>query len=185
MRNALALSSTVHRAGPHLQGTTGGAHGWWALPQPSAPRLALPADVQEAIRQGLDRALVGRWCVRAGGRAWEAWGGHGHGSEAAVPSPADESGEARGAGHGPTLDAVKGESCGLGLCLTREPTPAPHGSQMVVLMDPSEDPEDPLRTHRSREKTFIFDVVFDQSTRPRCPLHPNTCWPRPTKLSSR
>ena len=29
-------------------------------------------------------------------------------------------------------------------------------------MDPSEDPEDPLRTHRSREKTFIFDVVFDQ-----------------------
>ncbi|KAG5195480.1 hypothetical protein MJG53_018412 [Ovis ammon polii x Ovis aries] len=33
---------------------------------------------------------------------------------------------------------------------------------MVVLMDPSEDPEDPLRTHRSREKTFIFDVVFDQ-----------------------
>ncbi|XDC67889.1 hypothetical protein R6Z07M_019071 [Ovis aries] len=36
------------------------------------------------------------------------------------------------------------------------------GDQMVVLMDPSEDPEDPLRTHRSREKTFIFDVVFDQ-----------------------
>ncbi|XP_070316784.1 kinesin-like protein KIF19 [Odocoileus virginianus] len=36
------------------------------------------------------------------------------------------------------------------------------GDQMVVLMDPSEDPEDPLRTHRSREKTFIFDAVFDQ-----------------------
>ncbi|XP_065775318.1 kinesin-like protein KIF19 [Muntiacus reevesi] len=36
------------------------------------------------------------------------------------------------------------------------------GDQMVVLMDPSEDLEDPLRTHRSREKTFIFDVVFDQ-----------------------
>ncbi|KAI5935818.1 kinesin-like protein KIF19 isoform X1 [Manis javanica] len=34
--------------------------------------------------------------------------------------------------------------------------------QMVVLMDPGEDPEDPLRTHRSREKTFIFDTVFDQ-----------------------
>ncbi|XP_004386020.2 kinesin-like protein KIF19 [Trichechus manatus latirostris] len=36
------------------------------------------------------------------------------------------------------------------------------GDQMVVLMDPSEDPEDMLRTHRSREKTFIFDTVFDQ-----------------------
>uniref|UniRef100_G3UC66 Kinesin-like protein n=1 Tax=Loxodonta africana TaxID=9785 RepID=G3UC66_LOXAF len=36
------------------------------------------------------------------------------------------------------------------------------GDQMVVLMDPSEDPEDTLRTHRSREKTFIFDTVFDQ-----------------------
>ncbi|XP_040122735.1 kinesin-like protein KIF19 [Oryx dammah] len=36
------------------------------------------------------------------------------------------------------------------------------GDQTVVLMDPSEDPEDPLRTHRSRAKTFIFDVVFDQ-----------------------
>ncbi|XP_004688116.1 PREDICTED: kinesin-like protein KIF19 [Condylura cristata] len=36
------------------------------------------------------------------------------------------------------------------------------GDQMVVLMDPEEDPEDTLRTHRSREKTFIFDTVFDQ-----------------------
>ncbi|XP_068823553.1 kinesin-like protein KIF19 [Capricornis sumatraensis] len=36
------------------------------------------------------------------------------------------------------------------------------GDQMVVLMDPSEDPEDPLHTHRSREKTFIFDAVFNQ-----------------------
>ncbi|XP_039735580.1 kinesin-like protein KIF19 isoform X3 [Pteropus medius] len=36
------------------------------------------------------------------------------------------------------------------------------GDQMAVLMDPSEDSEDTLRTHRSREKTFIFDVVFDQ-----------------------
>ncbi|XP_070270288.1 kinesin-like protein KIF19 [Myotis yumanensis] len=36
------------------------------------------------------------------------------------------------------------------------------GEQMVVLMDPGEDPEDTLRTHRSREKTFIFDTVFDQ-----------------------
>nr|XP_058148454.1 kinesin-like protein KIF19 [Dasypus novemcinctus] len=36
------------------------------------------------------------------------------------------------------------------------------GEQMVVLMDPGEDAEDALRTHRSREKTFIFDTVFDQ-----------------------
>ncbi|XP_036097980.1 kinesin-like protein KIF19 [Molossus molossus] len=36
------------------------------------------------------------------------------------------------------------------------------GGQTVVLMDPSEDPEDTLRTHRSREKTFTFDTVFDQ-----------------------
>ncbi|XP_055984300.1 kinesin-like protein KIF19 [Sorex fumeus] len=36
------------------------------------------------------------------------------------------------------------------------------GDQMVVLMDPGEDPEDTMRTHRSREKTFIFDAVFDQ-----------------------
>lgn len=55
---------------------------------------------------------MGRWCVRAGGRAWEAWGGHGHGSEVAVPSPADESGEAarRCPATGRALDAVKGES---------------------------------------------------------------------------
>ncbi|XP_035870423.1 kinesin-like protein KIF19 [Phyllostomus discolor] len=36
------------------------------------------------------------------------------------------------------------------------------GDQTVVLMDPGEDPEDTLRTHRSREKTFTFDTVFDQ-----------------------
>ncbi|XP_059935257.1 kinesin-like protein KIF19 [Mesoplodon densirostris] len=35
---------------------------------------------------------------------------------------------------------------------------------MVVLMDPGEDPEDTLHTHQSREKTFIFDTVFDQHT---------------------
>lgn len=29
-------------------------------------------------------------------------------------------------------------------------------------MDPGEDPEDTLRAHRSRERTFIFDTVFDQ-----------------------
>lgn len=33
---------------------------------------------------------------------------------------------------------------------------------MAVLMDPGEDPEDTLRAHRSREKAFIFDTVFDQ-----------------------
>ncbi|XP_075813018.1 kinesin-like protein KIF19 [Microtus pennsylvanicus] len=36
------------------------------------------------------------------------------------------------------------------------------GDQAVVLMDPGEDPEDTLRAHRSRERTFIFDTVFDQ-----------------------
>ncbi|XP_032447480.1 kinesin-like protein KIF19 [Lynx canadensis] len=36
------------------------------------------------------------------------------------------------------------------------------GDQVAVLMDPDEDPEDTLRAHRSREKTFIFDTVFDQ-----------------------
>ncbi|XP_023670709.2 kinesin-like protein KIF19 isoform X2 [Paramormyrops kingsleyae] len=33
--------------------------------------------------------------------------------------------------------------------------------QMVVLMDPCEDPDDVLRAHRSREKTYMFDVTFD------------------------
>ncbi|NXT75576.1 KIF19 protein, partial [Zapornia atra] len=33
--------------------------------------------------------------------------------------------------------------------------------QKVVLMDPSEDPDDILRANRSREKTFVFDVVLD------------------------
>ncbi|KAF1501405.1 Kinesin-like protein KIF19, partial [Megadyptes antipodes antipodes] len=31
----------------------------------------------------------------------------------------------------------------------------------VVLMDPSEDPDDILRANRSRENTFVFDMVFD------------------------
>uniref|UniRef100_A0A8C1RC21 Kinesin-like protein n=1 Tax=Cyprinus carpio TaxID=7962 RepID=A0A8C1RC21_CYPCA len=35
--------------------------------------------------------------------------------------------------------------------------------QMVVLMDPMEDPDDILRAHRSREKTYMFDVAFDYS----------------------
>ncbi|CAL8260243.1 unnamed protein product [Arctogadus glacialis] len=33
--------------------------------------------------------------------------------------------------------------------------------QMVVLMDPMEDPDDILRANRSREKTYMFDVTFD------------------------
>ncbi|XP_062936439.1 kinesin-like protein KIF19 [Cynocephalus volans] len=33
--------------------------------------------------------------------------------------------------------------------------------QMVVLMDPTEDPDDILRAHRSREKSYLFDVAFD------------------------
>ncbi|XP_061564605.1 kinesin-like protein KIF19 isoform X2 [Cololabis saira] len=35
--------------------------------------------------------------------------------------------------------------------------------QMVVLMDPMEDPDDVLRANRSREKTYMFDVAFDFS----------------------
>ncbi|XP_030631573.1 kinesin-like protein KIF19 [Chanos chanos] len=35
--------------------------------------------------------------------------------------------------------------------------------QMVVLMDPMEDPDDVLRANRSREKTYMFDVAFDYS----------------------
>lgn len=34
--------------------------------------------------------------------------------------------------------------------------------QMVVLMDPCEDTENHLRANRSREKTYMFDVAFDQ-----------------------
>ncbi|KAG9349817.1 hypothetical protein JZ751_026170 [Albula glossodonta] len=33
--------------------------------------------------------------------------------------------------------------------------------QMVVLMDPCEDPDDVLRANRSRAKTYMFDVAFD------------------------
>ncbi|XP_049625895.1 kinesin-like protein KIF19 [Suncus etruscus] len=33
--------------------------------------------------------------------------------------------------------------------------------QMVLLMDPMEDPDDILRAHRSREKSYLFDVTFD------------------------
>ncbi|KAG8129228.1 hypothetical protein E2320_015906 [Naja naja] len=33
--------------------------------------------------------------------------------------------------------------------------------QMIVLMDPMEDPDDVLRANRSREKSYLFDVAFD------------------------
>ena len=33
--------------------------------------------------------------------------------------------------------------------------------QMVVLMDPTEDPDDILRANRSREKQYVFDYAFD------------------------
>ncbi|XP_030634913.1 kinesin-like protein KIF19 [Chanos chanos] len=36
--------------------------------------------------------------------------------------------------------------------------------QMVVLMDPCEDPDDVLRANRSREKTYMFDVAFDSTS---------------------
>ena len=35
--------------------------------------------------------------------------------------------------------------------------------QMVVLMDPLDDPDDILRANRSREKQYMFDVSFDGS----------------------
>ncbi|NXE89252.1 KIF19 protein, partial [Menura novaehollandiae] len=35
--------------------------------------------------------------------------------------------------------------------------------QGVVLTDPREDPDDILRANRSREKTFVFDMVFDHT----------------------
>ncbi|KAL0598202.1 Kinesin-like protein KIF19 [Plecturocebus cupreus] len=35
------------------------------------------------------------------------------------------------------------------------------GPEMVVLMDPMKDPDDILRAHRSREKSYLFDVAFD------------------------
>ena len=31
---------------------------------------------------------------------------------------------------------------------------------MVVLMDPSDDPDDILRANRSREKQYVFDLSF-------------------------
>lgn len=46
---------------------------------------------------------------------------------------------------------------------------------MVVLMDPMEDPDDILRAHRSREKSYLFDVAFDfTATQVREGLGPGT-----------
>lgn len=42
--------------------------------------------------------------------------------------------------------------------------------QMVVLKDPMEDPDDILRAHRSREKTYMFDVAFDYSATQASPF---------------
>ncbi|KAB0367039.1 hypothetical protein FD755_020363, partial [Muntiacus reevesi] len=47
---------------------------------------------------------------------------------------------------------------GSGLLLSMHRAPA---QPMVVLMDPMEDPDDILRAHRSREKSYLFDVAFD------------------------
>lgn len=47
---------------------------------------------------------------------------------------------------------------------------------MVVLMDPMEDPDDVLRAHRSREKSYLFDVAFDfTATQVREGLGLGTC----------
>lgn len=34
--------------------------------------------------------------------------------------------------------------------------------QLVVILDPTADPDDILRANRSREKHYIFDYAFDQ-----------------------
>ena len=34
--------------------------------------------------------------------------------------------------------------------------------QLVVILDPTVDPDDILRANRSREKQYIFDYAFDQ-----------------------
>lgn len=35
---------------------------------------------------------------------------------------------------------------------------------MVVLLDPSEDPDDILRANRSRERRYMFDHAFDETS---------------------
>jgi kinesin family member 18/19 len=41
-------------------------------------------------------------------------------------------------------------------------------SNMIVLMDPTEDPDDVLRANRSRERKFVFDMVFDAKSTQVC-----------------
>lgn len=65
----------------------------------------------------------------------------------------------------PRPEAQRADSAGRGLQAVG--TPGDSGLlswvhlQMVVLMDPMEDPDDILRAHRSREKSYLFDVAFD------------------------
>lgn len=35
---------------------------------------------------------------------------------------------------------------------------------MVVLLDPTEDPDDILRANRSRERRYVFDHAFGDTT---------------------
>lgn len=50
--------------------------------------------------------------------------------------------------------------------------------QMVVLMDPMEDPDDVLRANRSREKSYMFDAAFDFATTQVRGHHIHTYFPR-------
>lgn len=68
-----------------------------------------------------------------------------------LPSTQTEAQRADSAGRGLHAVGTPGD-CGL---------PPREHLQMVVLMDPMEDPDDILRAHRSREKSYLFDVAFD------------------------
>ena len=41
-------------------------------------------------------------------------------------------------------------------------TPNKPPLQLVVLLDPNEDPDDILRANRSREKEYVFDCAFSE-----------------------
>lgn len=47
-------------------------------------------------------------------------------------------------------------------------------NKMVVLQDPTEDPDDILRVNRSREKQYMFDIALDGSTQQR-DVYEKTC----------
>ncbi|XP_055280315.1 collagen alpha-1(I) chain-like [Moschus berezovskii] len=55
--------------------------------------------------------------------------------------------------------------------------------QMVVLMDPMEDPDDILRAHRSQEKSYMFNVAFD-FTATQAAGKPPPCWAQTTSPAS-